>query len=292
MTSDLKSFDPSRTWEKGWYEVNSKKFFLKIFAAVCIFGLMACAHSDITPAGEETREVPAAGGIQFDYADSASLLVISPVEKEVLTLKNFQVGTGRNRMLIVGVQAEEGGKENIDDMVISSITCGGRALALIPGSEVQLSSMWRGKEYFLKVSLYYLINPPSGKHDITVTFAGPVTSANVGAISLFNTAQAAPGNLVTGKQDNQKKISTRITTINDGAWVVDIVGGGHKSKLSPRSKGHVQRFNSQESSGGKSSLVGGTLPVLSAGEVTLRWAQSRRLINRLAHVAVEIAPHK
>jgi hypothetical protein len=214
------------------------------------------------------------------------------VQKDVLTLKKFQVGTGRNRMLIVGVQVEEGGKENIGDMVISSLTYGGRALTLIPGSAVQLSSMWRGKEYFLKVSVYYLVDPPSGKHDITVTFAGKVTSGNVGAISLFNTKQVAPLNLVTSKQENQKKIITQITTTNDGAWVVDIVGGGHKSKLRSKGKGHVRRFNSQETSGGKSSLLGGTLTVPSAGEVTLKWAQSKRTINRLAHVAVEIAPHK
>ncbi|MGD9231939.1 MAG: hypothetical protein PVJ20_14075 [Desulfobacterales bacterium] len=272
--------------------MDSKKFLFTILAAICLFGLMACAHSGVTPTGAEAKAVPAASGIQFDFAGSASLLVISPVEKEVLTLKNFQVGTGPNRMLIAGVQVEEGGKENIGDMVVSSVTCGGRTLTLIPGSEVQLSSMWRGKEYFLKVSLYYLANPASGKHDITVTFAGPVTSANVGAISLYNTKQTAPVNLVTSKQDNQKKIITKITTKNDGSWVVDIVGGGHKSKLKPKAGGHVQRFNSQESSGGKSSLVGGTLPVLSAGEVSLHWAQSRRLINRLAHVAVEIAPQK
>jgi hypothetical protein len=177
-------------------------------------------------------------------------------------------------------------------MVISSLTYGGRALTLIPGSAVQLSSMWRGKEYFLKVSVYYLVDPPSGKHDITVTFAGKVTSGNVGAISLFNTKQVAPLNLVTSKQENQKKIITQITTTNDGAWVVDIVGGGHKSKLRSKGKGHVRRFNSQETSGGKSSLLGGTLTVPSAGEVTLKWAQSKRTINRLAHVAVEIAPHK
>lgn len=272
--------------------MSTKESFFKIFAAICLFGMMACAHSGDTPTGEETKEIQAAGEIQFDSAGSASLVVISPVEKEVLILKDFQVGTGRNRMLIVGVQVEEGGKENIGDMVISSLNYGDRTLTLIPGSEIQSSSKWRGKEYFLKVSLYYLLNPPSGKHNITVTFAGPVTSGNVGAISLFNTEQAVPVNLVTGTQNNQKKISTRITTKNDGAWVVDIVGGGHKSKLRPKGKGHVQRFNSQESSGGKSSLVGGTLSVLSAGEVTLRWAQSRHMINRLAHVAVEIAPYK
>ena len=278
--------------DKGWYQVNSKKFLFTILAAICLFGLMACAHLGDTSTGAETKGVSAASGIQFDFARSVSLSVISPVEKDVLTLKNFEVGTGTNRMLIVGIQAEEGGKENVGDMVISSLTCGDRTLTLIPGSEVQFFSMWRGKEYFLKVSLYYLLNPPSGKHNITVTFAGPVTSANLGAVSLFNTAQAAPVNLVISKQNNKKKIITQMTTKNDGAWVVDIVGGGHKSKLVPRGKGHVRRFNSQENSGGKSSLVGGTLSVPSAGEVTLNWAQSRRMVNRLAHVAVEIAPHE
>lgn len=271
--------------------MNSEKFFFHILAAICLFGLMACAHSGGAAKGEETKTAPAAGGIQFDFADSASLAVISPVQKQVLTLKNFEVGTGSNRMLIVGVQVEEGGKENVGDMVIRSLTYGDRDLTLVPGSEVQFSSMWRGEEYFLKVSLYCLLNPPSGKNNITVTFAGPVTSANVGAVSLFNTKQVVPANLVTNKQNNQQKINTQITTQNDAAWVVDIVGCGHKSKLRPTDKGHVRRFNSQEESGGKSSLVGGTLPVLSAGEVTLKWAQSRRTINRLAHVAVEIAPH-
>ena len=277
---------------KGWYHMNSKKFLSTILASICLLGLMACAHTGETTTGAETKDVPAASGIQFDFAGSASLAVVSPVQKEVLALKNFQVGTGTNRILIVGVQVEEGGKENIGDMVISSLTCGDRTLTLIPGSEVQSSSMWRGKEYFLKVSLYYLLNPPSGKHSITVTFAGPVTSANLGAVSLFNTKQAAPVNLVTSMQNNKKKIITQMTTKNDDAWVVDIVGGGHKSKLRPKGKGHVRRFNAQENSGGKSSLVGGTLSVPSAGEITLKWAQSRRTINRLAHVAVEIAPHK
>ena len=272
--------------------MNSKKFLFTIFAAICLFGLMACAHSGVTPTGEETKGVPAESTIQFDSAGSASLPVISPQEKKVLVLKDFEVGNGTNRMLIVGVQVEEGGKENIGDMVVSSLTIGDRTLTLIPGSEVQSSSMWRGDEYFLKVSLYYLLNPPSGKHNITVTFAGPVTSGNVGVVSLFNAKQATPVNLVTSQQKNKNRIMTRITTKNDGAWVVDIVGGGHKSKLRTRGKGHVQRFNSQEKSGGKSSLLGGTRSVPSASEVTLQWVQSRRTVNRLAHVVMEIEPHK
>jgi hypothetical protein len=223
--------------------------------------------------------------------------VIKPVENKVLTLKKFRVGTGRNRLLIVGVQAEERGKNNVSDMVISSVTYGGHALTPIPNSEVQLSSIYfkDGAEYFLKVALYYLLNPPSGTHDITVTFAGPVTSGNVGAISLFNAQQAAPVNLVTNKKSNpskEREIITKITTKNDGAWVIDILGCGKKSRLENNTKDFTQRFQAMETTGGMSMFVGGTLFVPTASEISLHWIQKRWTINRLAHVAVEIAPHK
>ncbi len=272
--------------------MKSKRYLFAIPLAICLIYLVACASSSETVIKEGTKGVPAAGKIQFDFADGASLPVVRNVQKQIFAIKNFRVGSGRNRMLIVGIHVEEKGKENVSDMVIAGVTCGGRELTLMSGSEVQLSEMWRGDEYFLKVALYYLINPPSGTHDIKVTYAGPVRSGNVGAISLYNAQQAAPVTLVTNKQKKQKKIITKITTKNNGAWVVDIVGCGHKSKLNPKTKDHIRRFNTQEESGGKSSMVGGTLPVLNAGEIALHWAQYRRSINRLAHLAVEIAPYK
>lgn len=271
--------------------MNSPRYYVAAFAVFGLVWVTACAHSGGTAGNEGMLPVPPADQIEFDFADGASLPVVSPVERDVLRLKSFRVGTGKNRILIVGVQAEEGGKENVADMMISSVQLGNRELTLLAGSEVQLSSIWRGKEYFLKVALYYLLNPPSGENDITVFFAGPVTSANIGAVSLANAKQAAPVNLVTRKQENQKEISTQITTQTSGAWVVDIVGCGHKSKLKPETKDHVRRFNAQENSGGKSSLLGGTLPVAAAGEVALRWSQPERSINRLVHIAVEISPH-
>lgn len=272
--------------------MNVKSYLFTRMTALCLIGLMACAQTSNAPTETETTAALAEAKIAFDYADEASLRVVSPAEKQVLRLKDFRVGQGKSRILIVGVQVEEGGPENVGDMVISNISYGDRALSLLSGSEVQSSSMWRGEEYFLKVAVYYLIQPSSGEHDITVTFAGPVTSANVGAISLFNVKQAAPVNLTTNKQSQQKKIITPFATTTDGAWVVDIVGAGHKSKLRPKTEGHLRRFNAQETSGGKSSLVGGTLFVPTAGKVSLHWSQSRRKINRLAHVAVEIAPSK
>ena len=254
--------------------------------------LVACASLSETETALETKRIPAVDQIEFDYADGASLLVASPGQKQMMTLKDFRVGTGQNRMLIVGVHAEEKDKQNVGDMKISRVTLGDRELTLLAGSEVQFSSMWQGDEFFLKVALYYFINPPYGTHDITVAFAGPVTSGNVGGICLYNARQAAPVILSINKQSKQKKIISEITTQDDGAWVVDFVGCGHKSKLRPKLRAHRRRFNSQETNGGKSSLLGGTLPVPEAGKVTLQWGQFKRSINRLAHVAVEIAPYK
>lgn len=278
--------------------MDSKRNLFTITTAICLIVLMACAHSGDTPTGQETKGAMAEAVIEFDYVDSASLAVVSGVEKEVLTLRNFQVGTGRNRILIVGVQAEEKGKENASDMGISSVTYGDHALTLVPNSEVLISSIWfkDNTEYFLKVALYYLLNPPSGKHDITVTFVGPVTSGNVGSISLFNTEQTAPVNLVTNQKSNpsgKKEIITKITIRNNGAWVIDFLGcGKRKSRLQNVNKDYIQRFEAMETTGGKSTLVGGTMFVPIAGEITLHWVQRRWTINRLAHVAVEIAPVK
>ncbi len=271
--------------------MKSKQYWFTIPLTICIIYLVGCASLSNNATNDETGNVLSTDEIQFDFADGASLPVDQYQQKQIVAIKNFRIGSGRNRLLIVGVHVEEKGNENADDMAINSVTCGGRELTLLSGSEVELSEIWRGDEYFLRVALYYLINPPSGIHDITVTYAGPVRSGNVGAISLHNAQQAAPVTLVTNKQKKQKKIITKITTKNDGAWVVDIVGCGHKSKLRPKSKDHIRRFNTQEESGGKSSMVGGTLAVPTAGEVTLHWAQYRRTINRLGHMAVEIAPH-
>ncbi len=272
--------------------MKSKRFIFAIPLAICLIYLVACASSTDSALKEGTKEVPAASKIQFDYAAGASLPVTRHVQKQIFAIKNFRVGTGRNRLLIVGVHVEEKGMENAEDMVIAGVTCSGRELTLLSGSEVQRSEMWRGGEYFLEDAPYYLINPPSGNHDIKVTYAGPVRSGNLGAISLHNAQQTAPVTLVTNKQKKQKKIITKITTKNDGAWIVDIVGCGHKSKLRPKTKDHIRRFNTQEKTGGKSSMVGGTLAVPNAGEVILHWAQPLRTINRIGHMAVEIVPYR
>ena len=204
--------------------MTSKRYLLTNLLAICLIYLVACASSSDTAKKDGTKNVSPSSEILFDYAAGASLRVSSHQQKQTVAIKNFRVGNGRNRLLIAGVHVEEMGAENINDMVIASVMCGDRELTLLPDSEIQLSEMWRGDEYFLKVALYYLINPPSGTHDIKVTFAGPVRSGNVGAISLHNAQQAAPVTLVTNKQKKQKKIITNITTscVSTCCWLITI----------------------------------------------------------------------
>ena len=303
--------------------MNSPRYGLVVLTMVCFVWLMACAHSkEPTQIGFDSARVQATDQIGLEFAEGVRLPEDWSNKQKVFTLQNFKVGTGPNRILIVGVQFELQGKASVDNTTVSSVTCGGHELSLIPGSEIQFSWIWKGTQITLKVALYYLIHPPSGSRDITVTYAGPVPSGNVGAISLYNVKQMAPIVLATNHQSKRKKeIITKVTTKNDGAWVVDMVACNHKSDLEPqtgkpktngsgqnnwflnwwkslkesiapphKSEGHILRFSAQEFLGGKSSLVCGTLPVPTAGEVTLHWAMTKH--NRLALIALEVNPYR
>ena len=272
--------------------MNSPRYGLVVLTMVCLVWLMACAHSkEPTQIGFDSARVQATDQIGLEFAEGVRLPEDWSNKQKVFTLQNFKVGTGPNRILIVGVQFELQGKASVDNTTVSSVTCGGHELSLIPGSEIQFSWIWKGTQITLKVALYYLIHPPSGSRDITVTYAGPVPSGNVGAISLYNVKQTVPIVLAANHQSKRKKeIITKVTTKNDGAWVVDMVACNHKSDLEPQTEGHILRFSAQEFLGGKSSLVCGTLPVPTAGEVTLHWAMTKH--NRLALIALEVNPYR
>lgn len=267
--------------------MNSAKFGRAFLAMACLVWLVACAHSDETRSDEGAARVLVKDQIGFDAADGTKLPEDWSEEQKVFTLQNFRVGNGPNRMLLVGVQFELQGNAAADKTMVSSVAYGGRELTLIPGSEIQFSWKWKGIDVWLKVALYYLLDPPSGSHGITVTCTGPVPSGNVGAISLYNTKQTIPAVLANNHQsDRKKEIMTQITPKTVDAWVVDFIACNHKSDLEPQTKGHIRRFSAQEFVGGKSSLLGGTLPVTAAGETTLHWAMGK--YNRLAHIVLEI----
>jgi hypothetical protein len=118
-----------------------------------------------------------------------------------ITLTNFNVGTGSNRLLLVGVQA------NRNDVV--SVTFGGLQLT------ERVESFHNNDAEF-----WYLTNP-SGTGDIVVTMSGP-TSVVVGAYAFSGVNQANP--LPTTADDHNTGLGSpeiSLTTAYPNSWVID-----------------------------------------------------------------------
>jgi hypothetical protein len=119
-----------------------------------------------------------------------------------IALSGFNAGTGNNRLLVVGVSA------NNNNVV--SVTFGGVQLTRA------VSSFNNNDAEF-----WYLANP-TGTGDIVVTFSGP-TSAVVGAFSFSGVSQSSPipttaANFSTAASSP----SISITTQHPNSWVLDL----------------------------------------------------------------------
>ncbi|HKC78686.1 MAG TPA: fibronectin type III domain-containing protein, partial [Nitrosopumilaceae archaeon] len=117
-------------------------------------------------------------------------------------LSNFNAGNGSNRLLVVGVEANNNN--------VSSITFGGVSLTK------RVHSFYNNDAEF-----WYLKNP-SGIGNVVVTMAGP-TSAVVGAYSFSGVNQTSPLPTSTTRHNttpNSPNIS--ITTKYPNSWVLDM----------------------------------------------------------------------
>jgi hypothetical protein len=192
------------------------------------------------------------------------------------------VGSGSNGILVVGI----GGKDtSANDLVINSITYNGVNMTLASGSSaVAVESSNR-----LKSDIYYLLSPPAGTYSIQVTYAGNVTSKVAGAVSLFGVAQQGPESVAVNTEISAESISTNITTVTAGAWVVDIVGAANRGLYSATGNEMVQRWMVNP----PSTAVGGvscTRAVEVPGTVTLSWDHSQQTAYRMAHSLAAFAP--
>ncbi len=187
------------------------------------------------------------------------------------------VGSGSNRILIVAVAGED---SSSTDLNISSVTYGGTAMTLVPNS-----TSTEGTTYLQKTALYYLLSPAVGTATVTVTYSGSVAERSGGSISLFNVDQAGAEAVATNGNTGSNSISTNITTLTDGSWVIDVVGCGNAGTFTTTTSGMTERYDVQNDS---ASAAGSTKPVASAGSTTVSWQHSGA--NRLAHSAAAFAP--
>ncbi len=188
------------------------------------------------------------------------------------------VGSGSNRLLVVTVGVERDSGEN----VVSGVTYAGQPLAKIRGEIAQPGGATEGH-----AELWYLLAPPSGNGTVVISTgggSGNVGQIHGGAISLEGVAQQAPeadaGNNLIGAGP----ISTNITTLTDGAWLIDAVTGGNTGIFTPDS-GQTEQY---DISFGSSTHAAGTREVATAGATAEQWTHSGA--NRLAHAVAAFAP--
>ena len=190
------------------------------------------------------------------------------------------VGAGSDRILVVGVMYEGA------DPSITSIKYGDANLTLAITGDVGSGGTMN------TTSLYYLLNPLTGTANIAIDHLVGSDHVAVGGISLANVKQEAPEATAHGwVTADPTTISTAITTLTDGAWVVDVVGdGGNVTARDPNAVGMVERWDENANSSGG---AGSTKPVATAGVTTNTWDMNtggNRLSHSLAAFAVVPEP--
>jgi hypothetical protein len=181
-----------------------------------------------------------------DHADDASA-------GSTITI-SVTVGSNNNRVLVVGVGAEETDNTIDGNLVVNSVTYDGEALTEIDWVEYKTDEDW--------VGLYYILAPSTGANNVVVTF-NESCRATVGAISLYNVAQQAPeaDNSGTGTGSTP---SLSLTTITDNAWVTDVISVNSSSVSIAENAGQTERYDGKN----YQRLAGSTKPVVSAGATT------------------------
>ena len=215
---------------------------------------------------------PSTGDIAFDADSDES----SSSSGNSLTFSHI-IGNNLDRLLVVGAQGEDSSSSDCD---VSGVTFNGDPLTKIDDALAGTSTLQC-------VSLWYLLDPDTGDHDILITWAGNVSHRNGGGISAYNVKQQAPEASNTSSENSGNDITTSVTTVTNGAWLFDAVGAGDDDEddFEATETGQQVRYTTDNSS---SSAAGSTKLVPTAGSSSMGWEHDHP--NRLAHVVAVFAP--
>ncbi len=192
-------------------------------------------------------------------------------------------------MLVVSYEGRDNG--TVGNMDVTGITYGGQSLTYASGSGVTIGTS-ADKD---RTEIWYLLAPASGTDTVTITTTGVIDFLAGGVISLEGVAQQGPEAVTSnGYQDpgtsGLSVISTDITTITDGAWVIDVAGIDRIGTWTTTAAGMTKVW--EQGASNKLDAAGGYTPVASAGSTTLSWEHSFSSTNsrRLVHSLVAFAP--
>src|SRR2546425_1016896 len=200
--------------------------------------------------------------------DNLATSAVSTDSSGLVTI-SFTVGTGANRLLIVG--------GTVDNFAITGVTYGGTALTQA-GAETQKPTG----------SIWYLVNPPSGTASVVVT-SSPSKGAIIGVISFTGVDQSTPIP-TTATNDNANgrtsPATVSITNANANAWVMDLVASGHIGGFTNGASTTTQwNLDSASTNAGASSTTG---PLSPSTVTNFSWTLPTP--DAWVDVAVEIKP--
>jgi uncharacterized repeat protein (TIGR02543 family) len=182
------------------------------------------------------------------------------------------LANGANRVLIIGVASADTSTLTCGagtNQSVTSVTFNNVAATPVPGS---IACAYSGS-YVAQTELFYLTEsaplPAAGSYNVNVNFYGTPAGAEAGVIVLNGVAQNAPEAVAEYALGSSTTISTSITTLTNGAWVVDVFGNGRASSSSPGSSQTEQWYQKADAAGG-----GSTEAMPTAGTATFSWTAS------------------
>src|SRR3989344_5537130 len=167
------------------------------------------------------------------------------------------VGQGSNRVLVVGVYIRGLG----NSPTVSGITYNGAAFTKVDD----------GTHGAVRVEQWYLLNPDTGANNVVVSFSAASEGTRItGAVSLHGLVQAAP-EATNSTNTSATSISTDVTTVSDGAIVVDAVGHRNETDqdITPGAN-QTERMELAPDTGNLMAMSTEAQP--TAGATTMSWS--------------------
>lgn len=130
---------------------------------------------------------------RLTYATSTTITNSQPIALDTVSTNSttseastltfaHTVGHHSNRMLIVGTQGEDASR---GDCEVTGVTYDSKSLTRVDEAVA-------GTTTFVCASMWYLLSPDTGTHNVVITWNGNVSDRSGGATSIYNAAQQGP----------------------------------------------------------------------------------------------------
>ncbi len=185
------------------------------------------------------------------------------------------VGSGTNRILIVGVSLVRG------DATVSSVTYGGVSLTSIGA----LSDSGNNT----RMEMWKLVAPTAGTASIVVTLSAAKRIVG-GAVSFTGVNQTVPHGTFASNSLSGGGSSTPSVNVSgaSGELVIDTLAT--QGDADPATASQTQQWSRDTSSGSGADVIGGGSTKAGASSVTMSWTLSRNRPWSIGAVSLKVAP--